>query len=783
MRPKQWAALVMVVLIAVAGPGAIAAETVYHEEASEFNSASRSTNLQVQGSGDEAKLVYTPPDLRETTSAEFSNGTLTNVSVEGDAVAYAGVAVSGQHSTDTELGNAKTLSNLSVSGSGESAVVETTGQNMIEGFEDGDLSEWSNTGGVSIVSSPVYEGSYAMREDSGDSTSDAYRSIPNHAYDSISFAHRVSAFSSPHVTFQQGTTIGPRFRVNSNGELQAYDGSAWVGLGISISTGQWYDIKLKNIDYSNNQFDVVVRYPNGTIKGSYTDAPMEGSISAIDRISVKDFNSNVMYVDSYQNGSAASSAQYISANVTGNRATKAAANLTTLSNMSATFRAEAWTGSAWTSLNKTSVSTTGNTTLTFDTSYNKFRANVTFDKTGSNPSAALADDTILHLQTGEYQSQDHRAPEASAAWADLTLPETSNATVIVEGYDGSSWNILANTKYTAGGNKSLSIGSGYEQYRTTVRFNRSADGATAELLDLGYEATKTGEYTGTNFTSIENATDVFVAANISNVDVTLITQGYNSSTGSWEQLNKTTLTSSTFDDINLSSNTHSTYRVKYSVVQNGSSPTAKVSAIGLIAGGSVVKQVTETTADSTPFLLALSDSANTTAEVTISEIPIGALGDYAEAQAKRVLKEILGFEEATSAPSEANQTQQFYNDHSSAFTEYINNQIAGDEVALKNYDTIAITWKLNNESKTKYWLGLRDGGEFATTTIENSTTREVDETLVLSGYAAVRSEEELKSAHESFVKPGKAPTAGYQATMKAQYGPDISGTLLNESTA
>lgn len=790
MHRKQWVAVAAVVAIVLAGPAALAAESVYHETASEFSAASRSTNLQVHGSGEDAKLVYNMPDLRETTSSEFQKGTLTNVSVvnTGDgAVAYDGLVVGTQRTTNSDFSGAKTLENVTV----QNGNVELDSGTTLDSHEDGDIAEYGgDTGDFSTTNDFATDGSVGLN------------------FTNATSGHSVIIDSG--ITAQQGDLIKSDWQLaNTNGlagivigaQSEAGSGS-YNGYVIGydkvnnrlfideVSSGSIANLKLKSATLSaGTTYTFEVDWQtDGTIAVDVLDSSgtVVAQISATDNSYTSGglgyrSGKDIVYYDDFRKGTPVDRGVY-EQNYSITNSEQAKVNLT-LTNVSATVTATGVDG-ANTVLNQSTFSTDGNKTLTWS-SYagDTVEINVTYERTGSDAIAKTHDVSILLIEQAEYQSQDHRAPEATAAWADLNLPDTSNATVIVEGYDGSSWSILANTKFTSSGNKSLSIGSGYEQYHTIVRFNRSEGGANAELLDLGYEATKTGEYTGTNFTSLDNATDVFVAANISNADVTVTTQGYNTSTGTWETLNTTTFSSATFSDTNLTVNSYSTYRVKYSVAPNGSGPTANVSAIGLIAGGTVVKEVTETRADTTPFLLALSNSANTTAQVTISEIPIGAFPDYVQAQIQRQLKELFGFEEATSAPSEANQTQQFYNQHSSAFTKYINTRIAGDEVALKNYDTIAITWKLRNETTTKYWLGLRDGDGFATTTIENSTTREVDETLVLSGYAAVRSEEETKAAYESFVKPGKAPSAGYQATLKAQYGPDISGTLLNESTA
>lgn len=787
MRRKQWAALFAVVLLVLSAVPAAALTSSYHETKSEFSAAPTSTNLQITGSGDDAKLEYTPPDLRESTTSEFNNGTTKqNVTIANDAVSYDGLAVGPQHTTNSDFNSARTSTNVSVTD--DTVRFEKT-DTLFDDFETGDVSKWGSSSVWSASSARSWEGTYSGQLTGNDNptlsfTQDSYTQFSASLYSTSNFS------ASPGMRVYDGggtnlivVQVDDGSKAADAGSVVYYDG-AWKDTGIQLNTDTWYQINIKNIDYGASTFDIEVVDQSGSVIGTHSGANFRNSGSNLASVDAwSESASAELYYDYFIGPSSdPESGLYRSSNLTVDNAEQAAINLTKLRNVSATVQVvDADSGKV---LNESTFTSTGNHTLTLATQDSSdLHTNVSFNKTGADPLGVLADESILYIQQATYQSQHRRAPEASAAYTNLTLPDTANATVTIEGYDGASWNSLASTTYTTTGNKSQSIGSGYEKYRTRVQFDRSAGGADGQIHDLGFDATKQAEYVGTNH-SIENASAAFYAINISNAEVTLTVEGYDASSASWDQLNQSTFTSSVFDTVNISESGYDTYRIRMSASSTGVNPTAVMAAEGLIASdGTVVKEVVENTSDSTPFLLALSDSREQTSDTIITSLPLGALPDYYQARAERQIREILGLEESTTPQREATAVQTYYNDNSDDFTAYVNQQIAGDEVALKDYDTINITIRMGGNSTTVYWLGLRDGDKFATTTIENSTTRTVDQTLVLSGHLAVKSEEELKAAHDSFVRSGEAPSAGYRAALKAKYGPDVSGSLLNETTA
>lgn len=798
MNRKAWVSVGLALLLLLT-PVAMAGGTIssYHETESELTNASTQTNLDLQGSGDEAEFFYAPPDLREDTAAEFQNGTSSNVTIEGTGesavVAYDGFVVGATQTTDTEFNNG-TLTNVSVEGTGDSAsVVFNPSATFTDSFEDGSLSEYQNAGNFGTTTNRAYSGSVSLNKTGPDGQEGTYSTEASapasekktatiwwyYDADERGGAYLTDSNGAGYVAYvDPGDTFGIREAANTTSFNTGFLNQ--TGSAPGLTSGNWYKIEI--VHDGSDGLTARIETTSGSVvsKVSASDQSVDPTMAG-----AWAFDTGTIYDDlSLTNtGSGGTTGQFISEPFSADRVEGGAVNFTALSNTTGTviWQHDDDGDGTWTNITNSSYTTAGEYNTTFSNQFDTVRVRLDFNATDGDSRGELNALSILFIEQGEYQSQPREAPEATSAWVDLKLPDTTNATVTVEGYDGSTWTALANKKFTSTGNKSLSIGSGYQKYRTRVNYDRSADGAKAELDDLGYDAVKTGVYVGQNHT-LANASQVFVALELHNATANTTVEAYNSSSGSWENVGGFSTSSSVFDSRNISNTTMDTYRVRLRVSPNSNAANATLTAEGLIAGDeTVVKQVTERTADSTPLLLALSDSPQSEADSIISSLPLTALPDYYQAQITRQIRDLFGFEDSTTAAKEASGVTGFYNNNSGSFTAYINNQISGEEVAIRNYDTIQISFNINGENSTVYWLGLVDDGQFATTTIENTTSREVDQTLILSGHLAVKSEEELRTAHESFVTTGETPSEGYVAALKGQYGADASGTLINET--
>lgn len=183
---------------------------------------------------------------------------------------------------------------------------------FFDGFEDGDISEWStpNNGGTGTTSSIVAEGSYSadIHCDSGNNES-IDRSITQKEYSSISFYQRIgvkSYYEDTHISFWDAnnnlllrshlTCTGSGCGSNNGmpGQLVVNN----VDTGISYSQDNWYFIELNNIDYQNEEVGEVVVDGNTVL----TNVSFYTSGGVIDRIQLRTFGTTTFggYYDSIE---------------------------------------------------------------------------------------------------------------------------------------------------------------------------------------------------------------------------------------------------------------------------------------------------------------------------------------------------------------------------------------------------------------------------------------------------------------------------------------------------
>lgn len=397
-------------------------------------------------------------------------------------------------------------------------------------------------------------------------------------------------------------------------------------------------------------------------------------------------------------------------------------------------------------------------------------------KLSSNPDAELAGDTK------QYVSANHSTLQANSSWVNLTL-DNATATVETLGYNTTtgSFDVVDSTQYDSTGNYSVSLSNTYSTYRVKVTFTHTGSAPVAELHDLGINGSRNGRYIGTEH-AIANATLAFVALNVSNATADVTIEGYDDSTATWTVVGDATYTSTAFTTINLSGN-YSKYRTRatFSAQSDASSSHVHVFAEG-IAEASMI--TTYQNATPTPLVSALARDPPSE-ESFLDRLPLGALPAAVQAQIERAVHNLfvrLGRSDRNiSAAEAASQFQSYYNDRNDAFTSYLNQRTSDDDIVLTAYDTIEITFTVGNESETRYLIGLVDGGRYATTTVVNQTNRTIDHTVELSGWAAVEAQSELKTFHDQFVVEGNPPSESYQTQLREKYGPDISGSLVNET--
>lgn len=162
---------------------------------------------------------------------------------------------------------------ITVDGGPVSGVNQTIAYNgVLDDFEDGDLSGWSNTGSASI-SSIAYDSNHSMKL-SG--STDPSLDFTNDTYPSLSYRVKIDADSTDNEFFNWRNTgnkdaIATKVQRNSTtGELEfwVYDGS-WVQYGNSTDTSAHVRIEASNINYSSDTFDIAA-YINGSKVGERT---------------------------------------------------------------------------------------------------------------------------------------------------------------------------------------------------------------------------------------------------------------------------------------------------------------------------------------------------------------------------------------------------------------------------------------------------------------------------------------------------------------------------------
>lgn len=335
----------------------------------------------------------------------------------GAAAASDGLAVASQHSTETEFQQGD-LTNLTIEGSGNSASIVYGGvSGWSDGFEDGDLSEWSGSDRYQVTNNLSAEGSHAL-EYPGGSASNHYltRSLTNHTPKEASFYFRLDSHSS-------GEYIRPQFilggdtgnetlmvavddgsRTGDAGSFMFYNGSDYIDTRIDVSLESFYQVKLTNISYSTHTYDIAVFDASGNRLGSYSGATFWHDIESAKEFRFLGYD-NAFYADLVQVGGKPSQALYLSANHSVSNAQKTRINVTETSNISADLTAEYYDGSSWVDAASTTVTNAGIHNLSLPSvSSSTWRVRVHVDKTGSNPQFSLASEAILF---------DARAPSAS----------------------------------------------------------------------------------------------------------------------------------------------------------------------------------------------------------------------------------------------------------------------------------------------------------------------------------------------------------------------------------
>lgn len=354
--------------------------------------------------------------------------TPTAVSAQQTALVYGS-----KHTTAEEFNNG-TLTNMSTEGSGESAsVVIQSDDGFYDGFEDGDLSEWADDPAAFGIDSDAHSGGNALvYTDDGDTAPDELSRVLDSSaqINTTSLWLKLDGTNAhhPELALDSGeNNPGPYLGFTDSGGIEYYDGSSWQSTGITVNTGEYYQIELTDIDYGTDTYDVTVSDSSGNTVGSFSGAEFWNDVSSVDRFRFY-ADSNQFHADDIEVGDVSvSSAQYTSAVHSVTSAEQANINITELSNATATISVVTADGGTEQVLNSTTISSPENVTLAID-GFGQYQIEVDVEPTGTDPQFSMAEEGILFVDNApdisNVQPADGTQVDGNVSLsADITDPQ------------------------------------------------------------------------------------------------------------------------------------------------------------------------------------------------------------------------------------------------------------------------------------------------------------------------------------------------------------------------
>lgn len=160
-----------------------------------------------------------------------------------------------------------------------------------DGFEDGDLSEWSAPTSYSASTTRPKNGSYSLEYDGSGGSDMAKRSFTGQQSPQVETWLYVTNLSSSGARPQFGIATGGTWTarvtlddgtiVGSQGEVIYYDGT-WNTTGIVCGGDAWFRLVMEAIDYTNGQYDIAAYDNTDSVVGTFTGATFGSSVSQID---------------------------------------------------------------------------------------------------------------------------------------------------------------------------------------------------------------------------------------------------------------------------------------------------------------------------------------------------------------------------------------------------------------------------------------------------------------------------------------------------------------------
>jgi len=277
-----------------------------------------------------------------------------------------------------------------------------------DGFEDGSADGWTGHSGETLTaqSTTVNSGSYAAELSV---SSDGYDNAVTLDDANVSFGvatisaqfNSPDAYSHPQLVFRSEADDQYNLRANIGGdtlEIRRWEDGRWervVSADATLSTDTWYNLSF-TYDSRSGELEGEIRDSNGvsqTVEG--VDTTLSPTMAGVGAYQATTYWDDV----SWSHETTVSAGSYQSANHTvATTNTREAWTNLELENASASVEWQGFDNStgSWQVVNSTTYSSSGNRTLDIDgTNYETWRVNVSFETTGSDPTATLHDEGVL----------------------------------------------------------------------------------------------------------------------------------------------------------------------------------------------------------------------------------------------------------------------------------------------------------------------------------------------------------------------------------------------------
>jgi hypothetical protein len=330
-----------------------------------------------------------------------------------------------RHDTTSDLSSATTLENVSVSAGAvrfDGAVDET-----VDGFEDGDISEWSgDTSRFSASTDHAHSGSFGLKAAGSDSF-DPRLSRPVAAQErpgTVSVWHYQDALNDVgEVTWRNNGVEGVNILIEGDGSVGVFESGQFqaTDTGIDVTAGTWYQLHA-DIDWAAETFTLTVRDDSGVV-GTAAGLQFRNSISDIDTVRVESkFGDKDRYWDDFAYSYDTQSGVYVSDRHQLSNVQTGYVDLTTVQDASAEITWQGRQGGGWTDEATQTVTTAGNYSTDLSTEqYPEWRVRVDMTATGADPQVTLTTEGVAAATAAPSVDNAAASPQGKTVTSAPTL--------------------------------------------------------------------------------------------------------------------------------------------------------------------------------------------------------------------------------------------------------------------------------------------------------------------------------------------------------------------------